>query len=55
MIRLLTESSRLGRTHSGKSKFRSDVITGLSAEPKRLSCKYFYDERVQSCSTQSVI
>ena len=25
--------------------FLADVITGLSAEPKRLPCKYFYDDR----------
>jgi len=27
------------------SDFLSDVITGLSSEPRTLPCKYFYDER----------
>lgn len=27
------------------SDFATDVLDGLSAKPKRLSCKYFYDER----------
>ena len=32
-------------TAAGDSHFRDDVIEGLSASPKRLPSKYFYDER----------
>src|SRR5438067_13334364 len=30
---------------SATSEFFSDVIAGLSSEPRTLPCKYFYDER----------
>lgn len=45
MIRQLSKFSRPERVESADSRFRSDVIVGLSAEPKRLPCKYFYDQR----------
>jgi dimethylhistidine N-methyltransferase len=45
VIRQLSKYSRLERVESVDSRFRSDVIAGLSAEPKRLPCKYFYDQR----------
>jgi dimethylhistidine N-methyltransferase len=48
VIRRLTKYRRLERARSVGSLFRSEVIAGLSAEPRRLPCKYFYDERGSS-------
>ena len=45
MIRQLTKLSRRESVESVDSTFRADVIVGLSAKPKRLACKYFYDQR----------
>jgi dimethylhistidine N-methyltransferase len=45
MIRQLTKSSCPDRAQFEKIKFQADAIAGLSANPKRLSCKYFYDKR----------
>ena len=33
------------KTRPATSDFFSDVITGLSSDPRTLPCKYFYDER----------
>ena len=44
MIRVLTKRSEPARAERTQAAFRSDVIAGLSANPKRLPCKYFYDE-----------
>jgi dimethylhistidine N-methyltransferase len=40
-------STTVGRQtkHSIEQELRADVLRGLSASPKRLPCKYFYDER----------
>src|SRR5271154_3861475 len=45
MICQLTKLRRLENVESVDSIFRSDVIAGLSAKPKRLPCKYFYDQQ----------
>ena len=33
------------KTKPSQIKFKEDVLNGLRSSPKRLSCKYFYDER----------
>jgi dimethylhistidine N-methyltransferase len=38
-------STALLNLQPGTAEFLADVIAGLEASPKRLSCKYFYDER----------
>src|SRR6266403_4230981 len=41
----LTSAPPVASVPSASSDFLSDVITGLSSEPRTLPCKYFYDER----------
>src|SRR5438105_10496925 len=41
----LTSAPPLASVPSASSDFLSDVIAGLSSEPRTLPCKYFYDER----------
>ncbi len=45
MIRLPSATAGRQTKHSIEQEFRADVLRGLSASPKRLPCKYFYDER----------
>jgi dimethylhistidine N-methyltransferase len=45
MIRLPSATAGRQTKHSIEQEFRADVLRGLSAGPKRLPCKYFYDER----------
>ncbi len=40
-----TKPGRLKARRSHKDPFQVDVIAGLSAQPKHLPCKYFYDQR----------
>ena len=41
----LTETQSASAVPAATSDLLSDVITGLSSEPRALPCKYFYDER----------
>src|SRR2546423_14966913 len=41
----LTSAPPLASVPSASSDFLTDVIAGLSSEPRTLPCKYFYDER----------
>jgi dimethylhistidine N-methyltransferase len=41
----LTSAPPVASVPSASSDFLSDVIAGLSSEPRTLPCKYFYDER----------
>jgi dimethylhistidine N-methyltransferase len=41
----LTSAPPVASVPSASSDFLSDVIAGLSSEPRTLRCKYFYDER----------
>jgi len=41
----LTSAPPVASVPSAGSDFLSDVIAGLSSEPRTLPCKYFYDER----------
>jgi dimethylhistidine N-methyltransferase len=43
--RPLTAVRSNSEVRQGDSDFLSDVIAGLSSEPRTLPCKYFYDER----------
>ncbi len=45
MIRTSSKLNPLASAERVAATFRFDVITGLLHEPKRLPCKYFYDER----------
>jgi dimethylhistidine N-methyltransferase len=38
-------TSALARAAQANREFRADVLEGLEQSPKRLPCKYFYDER----------
>ena len=40
-----TNASALQEVAVNRRNFHRDVVQGLSQSPKRLSCKYFYDER----------
>ena len=41
----LTAIQSISRVHPPSSELLSDVIAGLSSDPRTLPCKYFYDER----------
>src|SRR6266849_489826 len=41
----LTITRPLAGVASANSDFLSEVVAGLSSEPRTLPCKYFYDER----------
>ena len=43
--KLLTITRPVATVPPASSDFLSDVIAGLSSEPRTLPCKYFYDER----------
>ena len=45
IVNPLTSAPPVTGVPSASSDFLSDVITGLSSEPRTLPCKYFYDER----------
>lgn len=45
MLRTPFQQKILGSAEQGRATFRFDVLSGLSANPKQLPCKYFYDRR----------
>ena len=45
IVNPLTSAPPVTGVPSASSDFLSDVIAGLSSEPRTLPCKYFYDER----------
>jgi L-histidine N-alpha-methyltransferase len=40
-----TQRRRMREVGEVSATFLEDVIAGLSGSPKRLPCKYFYDQR----------